>query len=223
MNNIAFSGGCRSFEFRECSCQLDSATNMTHLVIADRDIGYSALGAFVRLVHRCKENRKTCLREASPNVLQHIPFEENALRVLQFKMVFYDERITIGTANKTRLIWFPVHRLEQMIVSDFYIGGSGSSWITSEEDVFTGSLQEVVNNLIWATRCISSTTIYRLRICARTCPGDTVEITEIRVNYCHVAGSAEVQPALGLILCSPVHPNAIEYKVVRGRLFGRLR
>ena len=173
---------------------------MVDLVVPNCYIGDAAEWALVPLVNRCEENGEAGLCESTPYVFEYVSLEEDPLGIFQFEMVLDDIRIAGVRANKIGLTGFPDHGLEQMVATDLYVRRRGSSWSSAKQNVFTGSLQEIIQDLVRSPRCITTATIDGLRVCAGAFHGNAMEIAEIGVNHSYIGCSTQMYAALGFIL-----------------------
>src|SRR5213080_1306518 len=196
---------------------------MADLVVTDRHIRHAAIRAPVRLILRGQKNGKTSLAEPTPTVLQHIAFEKNTFRILQFKVIFHYERPAGNTAYKARLSLLPDQGLEEMIASDLNVCRRSSAGTSAKQNVFARAFQKIVQDLIRTTGTVPTAASNCLRVCARPGRGNTMEVRKIRIDHCKVCGPIQMHAPPGLILRVAVQPNPINYNLCRGvSLFGCL-
>ena len=91
----------------------------------------------------------------------------------------------------------------------------------AEEKILPGSLQKIVNNLVWAAGVASATAADGLRVSAGAGHRDAMEIGEERINHSYIRGAAEMNAARGLVLGRSVEPHTVKDDVVGGAFVSR--
>jgi hypothetical protein len=93
------------------------------------------------------------LGESRPNVIKDVPFEQNSLRVFQFKEILDDERtlarsleafrrIGIQSADESRLPWHPDQGLKHIVAPDGDVEGVRNCEALRRREWFPPRLQE---------------------------------------------------------------------------------
>src|ERR1700689_3815732 len=132
----------RSAGVRDSIAQHEPAADVAYPALANRNVGYKAIGAKAAvsagLVLGRQQNREAGLGKAGPVVLQNVAFEQNPLRILEFKQVLDDKRIAVEATHESGLSFQPGHGLEHVIAANFDITGRSSGLAASQQNDLTG-------------------------------------------------------------------------------------
>src|SRR5439155_21985464 len=120
--------------------------------------------------------------------------------ILQFKVIFHDERPAGNTAYKARLSLLPDQVLEEMIASDLNICWRSRTGTSAKQNVFARAFQKIVQDLIRTTGTVPTAASNCLRVCAGTGRGNTMKVRKIRIDDCKVSGPIQMHAPPGRLL-----------------------
>src|SRR5437867_4421752 len=186
MNAIACTGKCHATGVGEDVSNLYSGTGVTDDAVPDGHIGdladWAHVGGTPGLILRGQHNRVTCLRKTAPGVFQDVAFEQHTLSILQFKVVFYDERSTISSTHEPRCSGHPLQRFEEMVAADLDVGGSARGRPPPKKNALRSCFQEAVHDFVRTAWINSAAALHRLRISAGARNRYAVEVVEVGVH-----------------------------------------
>ena len=186
MNTVASASECHATGIRKGGSIYYPRARVTDCAIPDGHIGdlanWAEVGGAPGLVLGRQDNRVTCLRKTAPGVLQDITFEQHALRILQFKIVLYNEGSAICATHEVRCSSHPLQGFEEMVATDLDVGRGSCGRASSKHDVLPGPFQEVVHDLVWTTWIASAAALHCLRISTGARNRYAVEVVEVGVH-----------------------------------------
>src|SRR5262249_5455505 len=152
--------------------------------------------------------------EAAPAVFKNIAFKQHSLRILEFEQVLHDERPPRCAPYKTGLARLPDHGLKEIISTDLDVCRSSSGAPAAEQNVLSGRLEEIIHIFNRAARRSPPAIAQDLSVSAGAGDGDTMEVSEERVQYCSVGHPHHCNGSCGFILWRTVHPHPVKDQVV---------
>src|SRR5258708_22709199 len=175
-------------------CHLDSAPGMRYTYVADGDVGHLAQRtdegpepALGGLILRGEQNGITGLAKTSPAVFHNIRLDQHSSRILEFKVILDDERMTVRSAHEVRAALHPLQGLPEVILQDLDFGRGSRSRSAAEQDGLTRGFQEIPLDLEGTVLGVAVAAGDRMGVRTSPCPGDAVEIVEVGIDDRHVA------------------------------------
>src|ERR1035437_1479869 len=163
-------------------------------VVANRDVNaftdgtkVALLGAPIVVVPGGDQDRLAGLREAAPRVLEQVILKQYARGVLDFEVIFDDERMARVPTHETSRARLPLRDLVEVVAADRNVGGDDGCCGTSKENVLACRLEEVVLDLPGTTREIAAAASHGHGIRARPRNRRAVEIVQVRIHDRHIS------------------------------------